>query len=233
VTASAILTWHSLDTSGSVISTDPFSFRLQLEALHRSRVPVVRLADVASTPGSVALTFDDGYRNFLDHALPLLDLYRFPATVFVISGEWPARSPELELLSWNEVRQLADHGVEIGAHTVSHPNLRKLSDEQLHHELAACRDRIHAETGAVPRSFAYPYGAADARVREAASRYFDRACGTRLRFLRRAADKFELPRLDAYYLRDQHWFEGLLRPGCRSYIAVRRLLRGVRAWGSQ
>src|SRR5205823_8602266 len=70
--SSAILMYHSLDSSGHRFSTDPDAFRAQIEALSEARVPIVPLDAIQTTPGAVALTFDDGYRNFVEHALPLL-----------------------------------------------------------------------------------------------------------------------------------------------------------------
>src|SRR5512138_3597748 len=106
---SIILTYHSLDDSGSVISIAPRLFREQMKSLQTSGLPVVSLEQVRTAPGSVALTFDDGYRNFLDCALPVLAEAGFPATVFAVTGfcglvpGWSgqrASVPALPLMSW-------------------------------------------------------------------------------------------------------------------------------------
>src|SRR6202043_11676 len=95
---SAILTYHSLDDSGSVISVPPALFRRQMDFLAASGIPVVPLNEVMKRPGSVAITFDDGFRNFADHAVPVLERHRLPATVFVVSrycgltNDWPSQS---------------------------------------------------------------------------------------------------------------------------------------------
>jgi len=67
-----VLTYHSLDNSGSVISLSPGLFRDQMQQLADAGVPVVPLPMVDSVSGAVAITFDDGYQNFLEHALPVL-----------------------------------------------------------------------------------------------------------------------------------------------------------------
>src|SRR5580700_4908300 len=107
---SAILTYHSLDDSGSVISTPPVVFRRQMEFLAQSGIPVVPLDQAVARPGSVALSFDDGFGNLADHALPVLEQYHLPATIFVVSrycgkmNNWPSQPaggvPQLPLLSW-------------------------------------------------------------------------------------------------------------------------------------
>src|SRR5262245_6746784 len=110
---SAILTYHSLDETGSVISTSPGLFRRQMESLAERQIPVVPLEQIGEAPGAVAITFDDGFRNFLECGLPALLQYRFPATVFVVSGfcgqsnSWPqfCAVPQLPLMSWSDLTQ--------------------------------------------------------------------------------------------------------------------------------
>jgi peptidoglycan/xylan/chitin deacetylase (PgdA/CDA1 family) len=84
---SVILLYHSISESGDRFSTPPAVFRRQLETLADSGLRCVRLEDAMTERGSVALTFDDGYEDFLEQALPLLLRYGFPATLFVVSGQ--------------------------------------------------------------------------------------------------------------------------------------------------
>lgn len=239
ISTSAILTYHSLDDSGSVISIGPELFRRQLEFLAGSAIPVVPLAEVRSRQGAVALTFDDGFRNFHEQALPVLTKYRMPAAVFVVSGhvgrrnDWPSQRPSqvplLELMDWNEVTEIARAGITLGAHTVTHPNLKALPAERVAQELDQCRSAIEDRVGAPVESFAYPYGTSNPAVRRLAAQRFVLACGTHLRFLDPAADPHDLPRIDAFYLRRLSRFQQLFsRQGVR-YIARRRFLRDLKA----
>ena len=84
--ASAILAYHSIDESGSVISVAPSIFRGQMQSIVDSGIPVVPLPRILDSPGSIAITFDDGYRNFMEHALPALSEFSLPATVFIVTG---------------------------------------------------------------------------------------------------------------------------------------------------
>jgi len=235
--ASAILTYHSLDKSGSVISVAPEVFRRQMESLARSGTPVVPLALIRETPGAVALTFDDGFRNFFENALPVLAGHRFPATVFVVSGHcggrnnWPGQSngiPILELMGWSQLAEAARHSVELGGHTASHPRLTELSDARVREELRVCRSEIEQHAGCAVRHFAYPYGSCDGRVRELVAEQYQLACGTALDYAGGRSDIFELPRLDTYYLRAQRWFGAIHSAEGRLYLTGRRWLRRVR-----
>lgn len=232
-----ILTYHSIDGSGSVISVSPEQFRRHMRILAEKRIRVVALSALRETPGAVALTFDDGYRNFLDNAAPVLAEHGFPATVFVVSGHcgrdngWPSQPafvPRLPLMSWAELARIAAQGISIGAHSVTHPFLTQLPIEQVRAELRECRHAIETRLGVTADTLVYPYGDSDAHVRQAASEEFRLACGTRLDFLSPAADPFDLPRIDAYYVRDPRWFARLFSPTGRTYIALRRWVRAAK-----
>ena len=231
---SAILTYHSLDDSGSVISVSPALFGRQMEWLAEAGTAVVPLDEVRDRPGSVALTFDDGFQNFYEHALPVLTRHGFPATVFVVSGRcgdrnrWPQPVdgiPELPLMSWEEIEAVAEAGITIGAHTVTHPHLTNLAADDLARELCGCRAELEDRIGRPVDTFAYPYGYLNEHVRAAAAGCFHLACGTRLNFVEASSDPFELPRIDVFYLRSRRWFAALHDPGGRAYISVRRWVR--------
>ena len=83
----AILTYHSLDESGSVISTHPKNFERQMEALASGPARVVPLTEVLEHPAAVAITFDDGFANFADHAVPVLERLSLAATVTRLKSE--------------------------------------------------------------------------------------------------------------------------------------------------
>ncbi|HEY8983471.1 MAG TPA: polysaccharide deacetylase family protein [Streptomyces sp.] len=122
-------------------------------------------------PHPVLITFDDGYEGVHRHALPVLSRLGFPATLFVstgwIRGAYDTGGALGTMLDWSQIRELADAEVEIGGHSHSHPQLDQLDDRSLHTELARCRDLVADELGALPASFAYPYGYSSRRVREA------------------------------------------------------------------
>jgi peptidoglycan/xylan/chitin deacetylase (PgdA/CDA1 family) len=158
---------------------------------------------------AVHATFDDAYRNVVS-ALPVLERLSVPATVFACAAYADTGAPlavpelrsevethpaQLETMRWDALRELAERGVEIGSHTVSHPHLPHLGDAELRAELADSRERCEAELARPCRYVAYPYGEHDPRVRAAA-----RAAGYDAAFAldARAGDRFAVPRVDLY-----------------------------------
>jgi peptidoglycan/xylan/chitin deacetylase (PgdA/CDA1 family) len=227
-----------------VISVSPRVFRDQMSWLAETRTPVVPLSEIQRTPAAVALTFDDGFQNFFEQALPVLQEHRFPATVFVVSGycgaanTWPSQParppvPHLDLMRWSEVEQAAKAGISVGAHTATHPFMTRLSEAEIEEELRLSRSTIEDRTGASVTAFAYPYGDTSAAVRQAAARHFSIACGTRLAFVSNDSDSMELPRLDVFYLQRRFWFQGLGKQYGAAYLAARRSLRNLRRWSLQ
>ena len=233
---SVILTYHSLDDSESVISIPPALFRRQMEFLAASGIPVVPLDQALHRPGSIAITFDDGFCNLLDHAVPVLERLRLPATIFVVSeycgrnNNWPSQPhgvPDLPLLSWDKLSALPPL-ISLGAHTMTHPDLRRLSAEECERELCVCQGQIEQHLGRPVRCLAYPYGASSPQVRSLADRHFELAVGTSLRFLSTRSSRLDLPRIDAYYLRGWFSLERLFTESGSLYIGFRSLLRDVR-----
>jgi len=158
----------------------------------------------------VHVTFDDAFRS-ITSVLPDLRRMEVPVTVFVCSGfadlggaplvvpELASDDPEdlegLRTLSWDELRALPSEGVTVGSHTVTHPHLPRLSDQDLARELEESKERIEAELGRPCPLFAYPYGEHDERVEDAAS-----AAGYETAFSlgSRRGDAFAAPRVDLY-----------------------------------
>ena len=121
---------------------------------------------------TAVLTFDDGWRSSLTAALPLLERLGVRATFFVTPGLLGAQHPDVEgeagrLLDESEARALHDAGMELGSHTLSHPDLRLLDDAELRREVEESKRSLERLTGEPCRVFAYPYGLFDARVERA------------------------------------------------------------------
>jgi peptidoglycan/xylan/chitin deacetylase (PgdA/CDA1 family) len=137
-----------------------------------------------------ALTFDDAYEDFHEHALSVIVECGFPATLFAVAervGEtnvWDqARGePVRALMGWSRLREAAGAGIEIGSHSLSHADLRSLSASRLEAECRQSRERLEDGLGRPVRTFAYPYGLFDRRVRDAVrSAGYEAACAVLLR----------------------------------------------------
>lgn len=124
--------------------------------------------------GAVSYTFDDGLRNQYLIAAPLMARLQIPGTFFVIPGEVAASAQEAEAkkpgawggVTWDEVRELAAQGFEIGNHGYNHKNLVDLKDDPaaLEHEIEHSADTIMNETSIFPVSFCYPYNSFNDRI---------------------------------------------------------------------
>jgi peptidoglycan/xylan/chitin deacetylase (PgdA/CDA1 family) len=130
--------------------------------------------DAPPPPRTASLTFDDGWRNWITTALPVLQSLGVRATFFVCPGLFGARHPELDgeagaLIDEEEVRALHRAGMEVGSHTLSHRDLRRLDDSELEHELLESKRAVEGLTGEPCRTLAYPYGHYDERVVRAAA----------------------------------------------------------------
>lgn len=236
----AIVTFHSIDSSGSVLSYPARRLASLLEALERCGIPVVDL-DTLLHPKNrcgVALTFDDGMRSVLTAALPILQAHSVPSHLFLTTSvvgrtnEWPGQpsfAPIFPMLRWSELETLQATGMRIECHTITHPDLRSLDESALLEELQGADDAIKVNLGRSPTYFAYPYGYSNAHVRALArARY--RACLTaELRTLRRAEDAAALPRLDSYYLQTDWIIKDLRSLPSRAYLNMRRLFRRLRS----
>lgn len=193
----------------------PGNFRRQMGYLKRAGYQVVPLAEMVSALKSgdklprktVALTFDDGFRDNFENALPVLREFAYPATIFVVSGlvgginAWmrDGNAPERELVSWGELQQTAAEGIEVGSHTVTHTALDEMHSDELLRELKESKSEIERNLESKVRFFAYPYGRLNEKARKAVEAAgYEAACSTRSGFNNRDTDSFILRRIEVY-----------------------------------
>jgi peptidoglycan/xylan/chitin deacetylase (PgdA/CDA1 family) len=236
-----ILTYHAIDATGSIVSTERAYFTATLDALIEAGFHAVDLAEwIAQGRPDVgrgfALAFDDGLRSILDIADELAQR-RLTATVFLVTdrmgsdNDWPDQPkaiPPAPLLAWSDLGALAAAGFRFAAHSQTHRRLDRCDDRALESELRGSRDAIEQRLGRPCRLLAYPYGLAPARVRRVAMRYFDAAFGTRLDVATAAQDSFHIARIEAYYLRSRRVLDRLLAGRVRNWLLGRRILRAAR-----
>lgn len=244
----AILTYHSVDASGSPISIDPGVFRQHASWLSSGSVRpmgIDELLEADADMDAVAITFDDGFANFATEAWPVLREHGLPATLGVVTervgttNEWSgpqAGIPTLPLLDWPAIGQIAEEGVTIASHTRTHRPLSGLEASELDDELEGSAERIEAELGARPRGLIYPYGRVDEQAAAQADRRYEWACTTELRPLRPQERPSLLPRLDMYYFRErgrlEQWGSDSFRKRIWFRAAARRLRETLNVRGA-
>jgi peptidoglycan/xylan/chitin deacetylase (PgdA/CDA1 family) len=118
-------------------------------------------------------TFDDAYADCATYAFPVLERFGFQSVVFVISGQvggltsWDG----LPMMTMEQIRYWSAHGVEIGAHTRTHPDLTTASDQAVTDEVTGSKEDL-INAGLRPLSLAYPYGCFDERVQRSVQGVF-------------------------------------------------------------
>jgi peptidoglycan/xylan/chitin deacetylase (PgdA/CDA1 family) len=240
-----ILTYHSLDNSGSVISTSPSNFERQMESLWRRGYRTISLSEAAgiacrNTPSpakTFVVTFDDGYQNVYSKAVEVLGRFGFKATVFLITdycgrdNDWPGQPSSIQrrpLLSWSQIREMSESGFEIGVHTATHPDLTTISVEGAEREITRSKSAIEDRLGIKAEVFAYPYGRFNSKVLELVRSQFNGACSTKLGKLRPGCDPYLLKRVDMYYFTSSRLFDALPSRAMDWYLGMRNAARVLR-----
>ena len=236
-----ILMYHSLDESGSVISTAPSRFEQTMARLGDAGLRAIDLVDwiAAGRPAvrhAFAITFDDGFENVL-LAADVLARFNWTATVFLVSqfigGEngWEIDSksiPHFPLLSTRQIATLKQAGYRFGAHTRTHRRLDRLDESSLVDELVGSRDTVEQATGEPCRLFAYPYGIVTERASRIARAAFDASFGTTLARCETACRLHDLPRIDAFYFRNNKMIDRWMIRSSDYSMTIRRHLRTFR-----
>lgn len=173
-----ILMYHQIDQTPPAgtpmrgLVVHPARFRAHMKWMHRLGYRGLSMRDLmpylrGERLGKVfGVTFDDGYRNVLANAMPVLDELGFTATTYFVSGQiggsnvWdePIGIPRAELMDADEIRQWHAAGHEVGAHTVDHVQLPRMQPAEAFRQIAQCRRMLQDITGAEVSAFCYPYG---------------------------------------------------------------------------
>jgi peptidoglycan/xylan/chitin deacetylase (PgdA/CDA1 family) len=189
----------------------------------------------------VVLTFDDGYFDFYDQALPLLKQYGHTATVFQTTGWVGLEGTEKRMLNWRELSQVAEAGIEIGAHTYKHPQLDQLPDGELHEELYGPKSALEDKLGVAVPGLAYPFGYSNEKVRRVAREAgYTYAYAVDNAMTANGSDIFALPRLTIQRTTTMEQFRAMVnghdtptlrraRALSKAYSVVRRAKAGLSA----
>ncbi|HEY7255634.1 MAG TPA: polysaccharide deacetylase family protein [Solirubrobacterales bacterium] len=247
--AAAFLCYHSIHEDGPEwLSVAPSTFAAQLEALSArgwgsGTESDLRGAAAGRAPGErplAYLTFDDGFADNHETAFPLLRDHGLTAMFFVLPShldgralDWPEVAgdhedhPEvMRSLTWAQVEEMAEAGMEFGSHGLAHSHLPELSDEELRQELVDSR-RLIAERLGSCAMLAYPFGDWDGRVAAAAAEAGYEFAFTLPRSHQRRVGPLSIPRVSVDFRDDAGRFAMKLRPlGRRLYLSrLKTMLR--------
>jgi peptidoglycan/xylan/chitin deacetylase (PgdA/CDA1 family) len=179
-----VLCYHSVHPHGSIATATPGLFDEHLAWL-KENCDVIAFSQVvrhldrpAGTRPTVSITFDDGYADNHEFAFPLLKKWRLPASFFVTTGLlerdsrvlarfrsfYGASFDEISPMGWGQLLELSQDGMEVGAHTYSHPNLARLGAEELRAELTSSKAIMEDRLERPVDTMAYPFGLPRAHV---------------------------------------------------------------------
>ena len=195
------------------LTVHPKSFARQMRWMHRFGYRGLSMRDLApylsgERVGKVfGITFDDGFRNVYQHALPVLNEAGFTSTNYFVahqldgSNVWDAdkNMPQMPLMSLAEMRQWAASGQEVGSHTLNHVHLPALSDEQALGEIRRSREELASHVQQEITAFCYPFGEYSPKhCRMAKEAGYLNATTTERGLVRVQDDMFELPRVGVW-----------------------------------
>ena len=171
------LFYHRVTADRDPLAVTPKRFRAQMEHLATEGWRAVDIVEAAAQlrrggppDRIVGLSFDDGYLDVAEHAMPVLEELGFTASVFVVPGvldgevafKWYDEVPPL--MSWDDVTSLDDGSpLRFEAHSLTHPNLLSLDDESARREIAGSKVELEERLGRPVEAFAYPAGLFSAR----------------------------------------------------------------------
>jgi peptidoglycan/xylan/chitin deacetylase (PgdA/CDA1 family) len=167
-----ILFYHRVSLETDELGVTPEKFATQMQELARKGLTAVDLAAVAlaldegaDASRLIGLSFDDGYQDVADNALPVLRKLGFTATVFIATGvtdglaafTWYEHQPPL--MNWETIRELDAQGtLRFEAHTVTHANLLQLTGDELRCEIGESKHELEQRLGRSVAGFCYPAG---------------------------------------------------------------------------
>ncbi|MEM7112160.1 MAG: polysaccharide deacetylase family protein [Chloroflexota bacterium] len=170
---------------------------------------------------SVVLTFDDAYVDFFDNALPILQQFRFGATVFIISDligktrYWSDGDDysKPKLMNWEQIGACQQAGIKFGSHTATHPNLTTLTQLEIKRELFQSRTILSDKLGYRVDYLCYPYGLYNANIQVLAKQVgYKLACASRPFFVGKTnSDRFALDRISMLSTDTVQDFAGKMR----------------------
>ena len=216
--ATPVLYYHSV--ADNCLSVNPLVFRAQLSYVKQHGYRCISLGEWLASQGSmqaaerrVVLTFDDGFASMWENVLPLLEEFGFRATFFIVPGyvgktlwgdpltrtwSWEEKSRRIPfpMMAWDQIARMSEAGMEIGSHTLSHPNLTDIAEEEARKEIHESKAFLEEKLGIPMQGFCYPRGCQnDAVVKLVQESGYHYGCTTKPGYATPDSDPFALPRI--------------------------------------
>jgi peptidoglycan/xylan/chitin deacetylase (PgdA/CDA1 family) len=215
-TGEALLTYHHVGPrprgvrlKGLYVSSKLFAQQMaELQAAGYETAAFGTLRFSQPHPKRVFLTFDDGFADVFEHALPIMREHRFRSIQFLVadllgkSSEWQASSGELPglLMDKAQAKDWLGAGQEIGSHTSTHPRLTQVSSSQAREEISGSKKKLEDTFGVAVEHFCYPYGDWNPAVRDIVAEIgYKSACITKFGVNTTESDPFALKRITVRY----------------------------------
>ena len=200
-----VLLYHSVAKNNWYASVNPEDFDRQMKYL-KDNYKVVSLKEIISyqkgeidlPQKSVAITFDDGYKDNYEIAWPIFKKYNLPFTIFVTTNleNNQGMNNDFPRLAWPQIKEMASEGVTIGGHGANHRDLDKLDDMALKAEITDCQKILENELGKNSWHFSYPGGKYNQPVIKAVKEAgFISACTTQQGLVKKGDDIYQIKRI--------------------------------------
>ncbi len=241
-----VITYHAIGGPGGVLTTPPEVLRAQLAAWRAAGIRFLRLDEfegyLAGTlkleSDALLLTFDDGLLSVYTDAFPIMQELGVPGTLFLVSdamgrdNRFPGQPdwvPTLPIMSWEQAKELAANGFDVGSHTRRHPPLGDAAlTSDLQDEVGGAAALMARELGRPMTAFAYPYGSLNGAVRQEVGAHHRLAFTTEMGPAMVGDDPLLIRRIDAFYLQAPAVYTRLFTTAGRAYLAGRAMARRLR-----
>ena len=204
-----ILLYHSISNDNSPMSLNINFFENQMKYLKNNGFQTVDFNEIdpnLKSKKQIIITFDDGYKDILNNALPILKKYNFKATSFFVTNligqnnSWDVKKKSYikkEIMNPSDILQWISSGMHIGSHSHNHVDLTKISEEKLLYELEFSKKFLEDKFDNKNNIFCYPYGKVNENVHYHTKKFYRKAVTTnRSRYSLKRHNTHLIPRID-------------------------------------
>jgi len=202
-----ILMYHSINDDNNPLSVSKLNFEKQMFFLSKNKFDTIKFEDLDYNIGKkkIIITFDDGYKNLIDNALPILKKYNFTAVCFFVSNHigqynfWDENKKnfsKLNLMNLDDIKYWLNNKMLIGSHTSDHFNLKKINLDEKLNQISQPKLFFKKNFQIEIDYFSYPFGQYDNDSLNIVKKYYKYAVTTkRSRYKENKFNTFELPRV--------------------------------------